>query len=448
MLEHLSEKFVSLAKEIMQVSKELKKTNKRIQTNFMRGKMSQKKSKNGDDKDMMQYNVIAIQYIDDNGSKKVYQPKGYLSHRPKEKRWMGRFRKIDRKEKCVYAKTKKECKLLLDQTIEEYCTSLQKILSNNQNLNQNNDNLTRYSTLNAWFEYWLNTFKKPEIKESTYNQYVEIYNRYTYENVGYKRVCDLEADDLQKHLNSIEAKSGLKKIYQIFRDLFYFLHEQNTLKVNPMKFVVLPKRDLDKVIDKEEKDEILLYKDEAHLLEYLSRGEKKNKYYYIIKFGLYSGLRRGELLGLQWKHIDIENETISVRQQFDIRERKITSVKTNAAIRTVPLLPQTKEVLLELYNNQSPDEFIFNDHYGITQRMSDFSRKLGFRVNPHMLRHTFTSRSYTAGLDPKRIQQMIGHETVDITLNTYTHVLEKDDLEIIQMMRDFYIEKGLILKLD
>src|SRR5690554_8121539 len=80
--------------------------------------------KDGDDKDMMQYNVIAIQYIDDNGSKKVYQPKGYLSYRPKEKRWMGRFRKIDRREKCVYARTKRECKELLDLEIEKYCRDL------------------------------------------------------------------------------------------------------------------------------------------------------------------------------------------------------------------------------------------------------------------------------------------------------------------------------------
>lgn len=412
---------------------------------------------------MMQYNVIAIQYIDDNGSKKVYQPKGYLSHRPKEKRWMGRFRKIDRKEKCVYAKTQKECKILLNEAIEEYCKELQQLISSGQALNRsnqinNNSNnqivsniptaLSKNMTLKSCFDFWLNTFKKPKIKISTYNHYVEIFSRYTEKPLGNHKISELSSSLIQDHLNKIPAPSGKKKIHQILKEMYDFLQKQNIIKVNPMLVVVLPKTDLDKVID-EEGDEILLYRNEKILFNALSKNGNKNKYYYIIKVGLYSGLRRGELLGLQWKHIDFEKKFIYVRQQLNMSvDKQITSVKTNAAIRNVPMLPQAEEALLELFKNQSAEEFVFQDCLGMNQKLSLLSRILGFRVNPHMLRHTFISRCYAAGLDPKRIQTIVGHETVDITLNTYTHVLEKDDLEVIQMMRDFYIEKGLILKLD
>jgi integrase len=439
MFEELIVGLESLADNVLQVYKVLEKAKKQAKT---KGKKPSSKKENikklGVD-NMMQ-NII--QYTTNDGMLAIYQPKGYLSFREKEKRWMGRFRQLDRKEKCVYAKTKKECKEKLDLAIKNYCISI-----NNKDKECKDKTLTRYATLNEWFNYWLETFKKQEIKESTYTQYVETYNRYTNNTLGERKITDITSIIIQEHLNNIEAISGQKRIYQYLKELFNLLHQQNYIRVNPMNLVVLPKKDIDKVQDDEdESNEILLYKNEKILLEYLARGNK-NKYWYPIKFGLYSGLRRGEILGLQWKHIDFENEIIKVRQQFNITSKKISSVKSKAAIRDVVILPQAREVLQELYTGQDIEEFIFGDCLGFTQRTSLLSRTLGFRVNPHMLRHTFASRTYYAGVDPKRIQQLLGHENIDVTLNTYTHVLEAEDKEIILEMKNFYLEKGIILTL-
>lgn len=435
----LIDKFESLADNVLQVCKVLEKKKKRASNKGNKPSLKKENIKKLGVDNMMQ-NII--QYTTNDGMLAIYQPKGYLSFREKEKRWMGRFRQLDRKEKCVYAKTKKECKEKLDLAIKNYCKS-----ANSLNKESKDKSLTRYATLNQWFDYWLETFKKQEIKESTYNQYVETYNRYTFNLLGEKRVIDITAVNIQEHINKIDATSGQKRIYQYLRELFNLLHQQNYIKVNPMNLVVLPKKDIDKVQDDEETEEILLYKNEKILIDYLSTN-RINKYYYVVVLGLYSGLRRGELIGLQWKHIDFENGIIKVRQQFNISSKKIASVKTKAAIRDVIMLPLAKQVLKELYQGQDPEEFIFRNCQGFTQKLSFISRKLGFRVNPHMLRHTFASRTYYAGVDPKRIQQLLGHENIDVTLNTYTHVLEAEDKEIILKMKNFYLEKGIILTLE
>ncbi|HHX67092.1 MAG TPA: site-specific integrase, partial [Gallicola sp.] len=295
---------------------------------------------------------------------------------------------------------------------------------------------------------------KQEVKESTYIQYVEIYNRYAGKSIGNKKVIEVSASDIQTFINNISAYSALKKTRQIFRDLFDLLHKQGYIKSNPMTLVVLPKRNKDDSPDESDNDgnDILLHKDEIALLDYLSvdskSKKKKNKYYYPVKFIIYSGLRKGEMLGLQWKHIDFKNDTIKVNQQWNYNSKKITSVKSKAANRTIPLLKKAKEALLELSNLKihSAEDFIFlNDCIGITQRLAHYTKVLGFQINAHLLRHTFASRCYAAGLDPIAIRDLMGHETVDTTLNVYTHTLTSEDKEIISQMRAELIEKGILI---
>lgn len=101
-------------------------------------------------------------------------------------------------------------------------------------------------------------------------------------------------------------------------------------------------------------------------------------------------------------------------------------------------------------NKQShkENEIIFQKEKRLTQMLVYYSTKLKIDVNPHMLRHTFASRCYAAGLDPKLIQKLLGHETIDTTLNTYTHVLTIDEKEIIITMKKYLTDAGLIIKID
>jgi integrase len=394
------------------------------------------------------------------GAEKVNMQKGSISFRPKENRWMYRYRDKMQNNKmiCGYARTQKEAKALLKQALQDYYDRLREFEKSGKTTakdNQTNSNaIGKGMTLNTWFNYWVETFKKQEVKESTYIQYIEIYNRYAAKSIGNKKVVEVSASDIQTFINDIPAYSALKKTRQIFRDLFDLLYKQGYIKSNPMTLVVLPKRNKDDAPDEDDNDgnEILLHKDEIALLDYLSVDSKskkqKNKYYYPVKFIIYSGLRKGEMLGLQWKHIDFKNDTIKVTQQWNYNSKKITSVKSKAGNRTIPLLKKAKEALLELSNLKihSAEDYIFlNDCIGITQRLAHYTKVLGFQINPHLLRHTFASRCYAAGLDPIAIRDLMGHETVDTTLNVYTHTLTTEDKEVIDYMRSELIEKGILI---
>ena len=393
------------------------------------------------------------------GAEKVNMQKGSLTYRPKEDRWMYRYRDKMQNNKmiCGYARTQKEAKALLKQELQDYYDRLREFEKSGKSTasnNQTNSNaIGKGMTLNTWFNYWVETFKKQEVKESTYIQYIEIYNRYAAKSIGNGKVIDISASDIQTFINDIPAYSALKKTRQIFRDLFDLLYKQGYIKSNPMTLVVLPKRNKDDSPDESDNDgnDILLYKDELALLDYLSvdsKSKKKNKYYYPVKFIIYSGLRKGEMLGLQWKHIDFINNTIKVSQQWNYNSKKITSVKSKAGNRTIPLFKKAKESLLELSNLKihTAEDYIFlNDCLGITQRLAHYTKVLDFQINAHLLRHTFASRCYAAGLDPIAIRDLMGHETVDTTLNVYTHTLTSEDKAIIEQVRTELIKKGILI---
>ena len=237
------------------------------------------------------------------------------------------------------------------------------------------------------------------------------------------------------------AYSQQKKIMQIFKELFDVLHKEGYVKKNPMTLVVLPKKYADDAAEAPDKEKVLSYPDELIFLERI----KKAKCFYAVKFILYSGLRRGECLGIRWTDIDMDNNYINVAQQYNLDVDSITSPKTKAAYRKVPLLPEAKTVLQELFKKQlKPNDFIFNDLTRLTKQVCDYARKTSIYVNPHILRHTFASRCYACGIDPKLIQKWLGHETLSTTLDTYTHVLENTDKPIVEKMKGFFTKMGYL----
>lgn len=111
----------------------------------------------------------------------------------------------------------------------------------------------------------------------------------------------------------------------------------------------------------------------------------------------------------------------------------------------MPILPEAREILVEMIKSPHEDEdFIFPDMKRLSQRISILSNKLNIPFSTHTLRHTFASRCYAAGVDPKAIQTLLGHESIDTTLNVYVHLLKSVDEELLSRIRDFFIENKII----
>lgn len=358
--------------------------------------------------------------------------KGSVSLRT-DGRWQGRFY-FQKKRYYVYAKTKTACWEAVRAKRKELTEQFAPV-----------ESVSKTMLLNTWFDYWVNTFKAQTVKESTYLKYFEIYDRYVRESIGKQKVSTINSMKLQAFINEIPSYEAKKKLMYILNELFDLLHKENYVIKNAMTMVVLPKKQKDdQPIEADKAVKILSYSNEKIILDKLEKA--KATCYHAVKFILYSGLRRGEAIGLTWKNVDIKNEMITVKQQWSKETKRITSPKSSAGYRKIPLLEPAKEVLLELISLPHRDEdFVFPGIERLTQMLVYFSDKINIDFNAHMLRHTFASRCYAAGVDPLKIRDLLGHETLDTTLNTYTHVVNPEDQEIVEYMRNFFINIKVIV---
>jgi integrase len=155
-----------------------------------------------------------------------------------------------------------------------------------------------------------------------------------------------------------------------------------------------------------------------------------------------TGLRRGELLGLQWP--DIGQERLSISRTWILvgGQPTLSNPKTDAGKRTVPIPPETVSALKAWRARQAEERlaygpawdsrgFVFTREDGVPLHPDWFSRTFeryargaGLpRIRVHDLRHTWASLALEAGVPAKVVQEILGHASVSITLDTYSHVL-------------------------
>ena len=156
----------------------------------------------------------------------------------------------------------------------------------------------------------------------------------------------------------------------------------------------------------------------------------------LLRLALFTGLRLGELLGLQWKDIDLHEGELHVRRQWT-RLGEYALTKSNAGIRRVPLSVDVVKFLtaLKLTSPFSGDEDpVFASksgkplgHRNVTRRGSEPAiKEAGIEgVSIHDLRHAFASRMISRGVELVALASLMGHEDARITLSRYAHVYDK-----------------------
>ena len=155
-----------------------------------------------------------------------------------------------------------------------------------------------------------------------------------------------------------------------------------------------------------------------------------------MRTAVYTDLCLGELLGLQWQDVDLNDDALHVRRQWT-RSNEYGPTKTPAGVRRIPLPKQLVQffVELKLRSAHSGDEDpVFASREGTPLGHRNVSRR-GFEpavaraaiedVTFHDMRHAFASRMIARGIEPVTLAKLMGHEDIRETLNTYSHLWDR-----------------------
>ena len=316
--------------------------------------------------------------------------------------------------------------------------------------NERKNNVKERATLDEWFERWMEVYKAKSVRPNTKREYVHIYGKSISPYLGSRQINDLVKSDIQQVVDIAYDAGYLyerqNKIKIILRDMLQRAVEDQLIINNPVSGIKIRS-------EKEIKARALTLQEQHTFFEYC-----KNTFYEnLFQVAVNTGLRPGELFALQLSDIDFENGFIDVNKTL-VYQRYLTDThkefhieppKTKQSYRKVPMNSACREYLLrqvkqkEIVSAKCPKEK--NDHLFTTkfntrinsQIYCDAIKVIVRQINllraandlfehfpGHTFRHTFATRCFEAGIPPKVIQSLLGHATLKMTMDLYTHVTE------------------------
>ena len=164
----------------------------------------------------------------------------------------------------------------------------------------------------------------------------------------------------------------------------------------------------------------------------------------LAYFLMYTGLRKGELLALQWKDIDFEKKEIYITKSVCHHNNvpHIKTPKTDSGNRTIMLLDCLSDKLKEL-KEQTPTNYIFSGsdtpltNSQFQCRWEKYQKESGLKITAHQLRHTFATILFEANIDVKDAQNIMGHSDISVTQNIYTHIRKKRMQDTANKLNNF-----------
>lgn len=289
-------------------------------------------------------------------------------------------------------------------------------------------------SLNDFIDKWLDEYAEPRIKANTLYKYKNALNKHVRPALGYQYLSKINQNDiraLMSKLIKVRSAKTCNNLLTMLKTIFKYARRWGYIRISPTE-------DVDKYrVEREEMD--FLRPDEINLL--LKQCHEPFKTFVLT--AVLTGMRKAELLGLQWGDIDWNSNTIFVKRSLKYRYRSKKSgekswyfdtPKTKYSVRAISMSPRLKEAL-EIHRITSPtneDELIFVNKASspldpdniIKREFQPALRMAGLRlVRFHDLRHTYTSLLIAQGENIKFIQSQLGHASIQTTMDRYGHIL-------------------------
>lgn len=370
-----------------------------------------------------------------------------------------RIRDANGKLIALYARTPEE---LYDREIE----ALEQI-----------DNATfhrKSPTVAEYCEKWL-LMQSVHIRATTLTDYTSKVRRHIIKELGQKRMADVTLDDIQLALVPVSKKSAsvYKSVVILYKSIFRAAKESHVIDENPTMYLDakgggVPQAERQALTD-----------EQAERLLDAIRGLPP---YVFVMLGLYAGLRREEILALQWDSVYLDTDTpyLTVRRAWHTEHNRpviLTELKTKAAERNIPL-PICLAECLKAAKAISTSDYVVANRDGEPLSYTQFKRlwqyivtrtvkersyyryedgkrvkhtvtpvlgekaahnakvvySLDFEVTPHQLRHTYITNLIHSSVDPKTVQYLAGHENSKITMDIYAKVKYNRPDQLVRAM--------------
>lgn len=334
------------------------------------------------------------------------------------------------------------------------------------------------ATINMVFDRYISM--KYDLKESTKSGYIYMYDRFVRNEFGKKRIADVKYSDIVHYYNYLLtdkelALGTLDSIHCILHPTFQLAVRDEIIRKNPTDGVM---KEISRKSGKNKGVRHALTIDQQRAFtNYIANSPVFYRWWPMFVFLLGTGCRIGEAIGIRWEDLDFDNNMISINHSLtyfcssETNETKlrVSLPKTEAGIRTIPMLPTVKEALLLEREEQeeigfNEDEidgmtgFVFRNRFGLVPSAGTINKAIQRitqnynaqelinakkeRREPiilphfscHHLRHTFATRLCENETNLKVIQSIMGHKNIETTMDIYAEATDKKKAESFEML--------------
>ena len=309
-------------------------------------------------------------------------------------------------------------------------------------------------TLGEWLDRWVQEYAAHAVRPNTLSGYEQLIESYIKPRLGNERISDLTTADIQQMYNGIKkygrvnehpekgtelADSMVRKVHMMLHQAMNVAVREHLIVKNPTEGTTVPKNNY-------APKQILT---EAQLDRFMEELKKDPIWYDFFYTELTTGMRKGEICGLQWRDLDMKTGRLKICRAVIAQKHQpcvVGETKTKAGNRTLVLPPSTLE-LLKARKKVSYSQWIFPNplrpEAPMTpsvpyRRLKELLKQADLpSIRFHDLRHTFATHALTSGVDAKTLAGILGHTNASFTLDTYTHVPKDMQKQAADVMGGF-----------
>ncbi len=315
--------------------------------------------------------------------------------------------------------------------------------------------LSKDMLLNDYLDCWLEDNVKLNCKYNTYVTYKNLINEHIKNTIGLYKIKQIDTYLIQQFINDMHKNGYSKSTIELTRNMLSgafkcAIQTYNLINLNPVQYTKIPKY---KASQKEIKDKIITKEQFNKLIELNPIG---SDLYILLQVAFHTGMRFGEVTGLLWENVDLDNKIIHVKYTLIKKKHgdiELTTPKTKGSIRDI-FIGDTLFKILKTHKTRQREnklkhgkfytdsDWICTNDFGellnidtLKGALVRLKKKVDFDFTFHYLRHTHATLLIEAGANIKDVQKRLGHDNLATTMNIYSHVtdnMKKQTVDIFE----------------